>query len=96
MKNKLIIIVSFLFFGLNNKAYPQNSNFLWAKQMGGISFDRGNSIANDPNGNVYTAGSFMGTLVWRRNDGWVMCVGFLCLCIKHLHTKLLFYSETYL
>jgi pimeloyl-ACP methyl ester carboxylesterase len=69
MKNKLIIIVSFLFFGLNNKAYPQNSNFLWAKQMGGTSSDYGNSIAVDANGNVYTTGMFQGTADFDPNSG---------------------------
>lgn len=35
-----------------------NGNFLWAKQMGGISGDYGNSITTDANGSVYTTGTF--------------------------------------
>jgi hypothetical protein len=38
-----------------------NGNFLWAKSMGGTSWDRGNSIALDAGGNVYTTGEFQGT-----------------------------------
>lgn len=36
-------------------------NFLWAKQIGGISTDHGNSITVDAVGNVFTAGQFQGT-----------------------------------
>ena len=36
-------------------------NFVWAKKMGGISPDHGNSIALDASGNVFTTGSFEGT-----------------------------------
>ena len=39
-----------------------SGNFLWAKQMGGIYIDGGNSIAVDGSGNVYTTGSFDGTV----------------------------------
>lgn len=44
------------------KVKAQNSNFLWAKQMGGTSDDVGGSIAVDANGNVYTVGNFRGTV----------------------------------
>ena len=36
-------------------------NFVWAKQMGGTMDDRGQSIALDASGNVYTTGYFNGT-----------------------------------
>jgi hypothetical protein len=39
-----------------------NGNFLWAKQMGGINSDQGQSITTDVYGNVYTTGNFDGTV----------------------------------
>ncbi|MCL4275779.1 MAG: SBBP repeat-containing protein [Anaerolineales bacterium] len=36
-----------------------NGNLLWAKRMGGTSFDEGNGIIVDANGNVYTTGYFI-------------------------------------
>ncbi|HMR90127.1 MAG TPA: SBBP repeat-containing protein, partial [Saprospiraceae bacterium] len=38
-----------------------SGNFLWAKQMGGINVENGNSIAIDGSGNVYTTGKFNST-----------------------------------
>lgn len=35
-----------------------SGDFVWAKSMGGVSFDRGNSIVVDAGGNVYTTGKF--------------------------------------
>jgi len=39
-----------------------NGNFLWAKQFGGTGADYGVGIDVDINGNVYTTGSFSGTV----------------------------------
>ena len=36
-------------------------NFVWAKQMGGISNAYGNSISIDEIGNIYISGNFLGT-----------------------------------
>ncbi|MCF8294807.1 MAG: choice-of-anchor D domain-containing protein [Bacteroidales bacterium] len=38
-----------------------SGNFVWAKNMGGSSYDWGYSIAIDASGNVYTTGIFQGT-----------------------------------
>ncbi|HKR07092.1 MAG TPA: SBBP repeat-containing protein, partial [Bacteroidia bacterium] len=38
-----------------------SGNFVWAKQLGGINADYGNSIAVDGPGNIYTTGFFHGT-----------------------------------
>ncbi len=39
-----------------------SGNFVWAKRIGGASYDIGYSIAVDASGNVYTAGFFQGTV----------------------------------
>ncbi len=35
-----------------------NGNLIWAKQMGGVGFENGVSLALDPYGNVYSTGTF--------------------------------------
>jgi hypothetical protein len=37
-----------------------SGNFIWAKNMGGVNDDQGQSVAIDPTGNVYTTGHFNG------------------------------------
>jgi len=37
-----------------------NGDLVWARAMGGSDFDRGNSIALDGEGNIYTTGRFQG------------------------------------
>ncbi|MBL7815493.1 MAG: SBBP repeat-containing protein [Saprospiraceae bacterium] len=44
-------------------------NLIWAKNMGGTSFDRGYDIAVDGSGNVYTTGWFSGTADFDPNAG---------------------------
>jgi len=44
-------------------------NFLWAKQMGGTSDDRGYSITTNAGGNIYTTGFFKGTVDFDPGNG---------------------------
>jgi hypothetical protein len=46
-----------------------SGNFVWAKALGGINTDRGNSIAVDASGNVYTTGYFGGVADFDPNTG---------------------------
>lgn len=39
-----------------------NGDFLWAYQLGGLSWDIGRAIATDKDGNLYTTGFFAGTV----------------------------------
>ncbi len=39
-----------------------SGNFVWAKRIGGTSYDTGQSIALDNNGNIYTCGDFLYTV----------------------------------
>jgi len=38
-----------------------DGNFVWAKRLGGVSFDNGIAITSDSDGNIYTTGYFAGT-----------------------------------
>src|SRR5262245_21645591 len=39
-----------------------SGNFVWAKQIGGATYDAGESLAIDSIGNVYITGAFSGTV----------------------------------
>ncbi|QBN18636.1 SBBP repeat-containing protein [Flavobacterium nackdongense] len=46
-----------------------NGNFVWAKSMGGIAYNRGRLITSDAAGNVYVGGTFGGTTDFDPNAG---------------------------
>ena len=46
-----------------------NGNLVWAKTMGNVNNDSGNSITIDASGNVYTVGFFSGTVDFDPNAG---------------------------
>lgn len=45
-----------------------DGNLVWAKTIGGAGNDHGNTIATDPSGNVYAAGSYRGTVDFDPSD----------------------------
>lgn len=57
MKKFTLLFICTLFF--NFSTYAQN--FVWAKQLGGTSYEIATSICTDASGNVYSAGTFSGT-----------------------------------
>jgi len=57
--NRLFLVFFLLSFWHSSDA--QNLQFEWVKSMGGTDMDRGNSIVQDAQGNVYTTGFFEGT-----------------------------------
>ncbi|WP_300565025.1 T9SS type A sorting domain-containing protein [Flavobacterium sp.] len=54
---KKIILLAFLILQVTN-VFSQNSSWQWATNAGGNLDDRGNGIATDSNGNIFTVGSF--------------------------------------
>jgi hypothetical protein len=64
-----LLVFIFLFVGVLpvqaetvSRPMYTSGDFLWAKGIGGISDDWGNDIALDSAGNVYTTGTFQGTV----------------------------------
>ncbi len=56
---RLIWTVLAIFSGMTLKA--QNANFVWAKGMGGIGYDRAHEFKVDSSGNIYSTGEFTKT-----------------------------------
>ena len=56
----LILLVEV--FGVLPVQAASSLSFGWAKKMGGASYDRGQSLAVDQNGNVYSTGNFSTTV----------------------------------
>jgi len=54
-------LISYGFSDMFIAKYDSDGNFLWAKNGGGSSFDRGNSISTDLKGNSYVIGNFWET-----------------------------------
>ncbi len=65
MKKALFIFLIFFF----QFSFAQNANFQWAKELSGPYDEQGASIASDAQGNVYTAGTFSGTVDLDPNGG---------------------------
>jgi len=66
MKKNCIILI---FTCLTLAGYAQDPTFEWAKQMGGESYDQGYSVTTDAEGNVYTTGTFQGTVDFDPSSG---------------------------
>lgn len=63
-KTSYLLIAMFLVIISSNA-----QNYQWAKSMGGTNHDIANSITTDGSGNVYTTGSFYGTVDFDPNVG---------------------------
>ncbi|MFC2111335.1 SBBP repeat-containing protein [Bacteroidota bacterium] len=68
-KTTKAIFISILVLALPQISFAQNPSFEWAKQMGGTGNDAGESITTDNNGNIYTTGSFYGTVDFDPGSG---------------------------
>ena len=53
---KITLFTAALLLTLNS--FAQAPSWVWAKSSGGTSYDSGNSVATDANGNIYVVGSF--------------------------------------
>ena len=56
-------------FNIYISKLDSSGNFVWAKDMGGVTDDRGFCIDLDPSGNIYTTGTFKGTADFDPNSG---------------------------
>ena len=54
---------------LSTISFSQNSVFEWAKSVGGVEYEEGAAIGVDDSGNVYTAGSYEGTVDFDPGSG---------------------------
>jgi hypothetical protein len=61
-KLKTIVLLLFILSYCIPGSFAQTPNFLWAKVLGGTGDNQKVGIAVDASGNVYTAGSFEGTV----------------------------------
>lgn len=73
---KLFVTIGFLLFILLTQA--QNPSFQWGKRAGSTHSDYGNSVTCDAYGNVYTTGSFTGTVDFDPGPGLFNRVSYGC------------------
>jgi len=66
-----------------------SGNFIWARQMGGLSFDAGYSIVEDGSGNIYTVGYFWGVADFNPGGGilYLTSDGFSDVFVQKLDTS---------
>ena len=57
---KIYLFIATVLFSINANA--QSPGWQWAKSMGDVGSDAGNSVVVDGNGNVYTTGTFVATV----------------------------------
>lgn len=62
MKSYKLIIATLLFILWGNYLNAQQANFEWGMSVGGSSFDSGVAAVTDKSSNVFTIGSFSGTV----------------------------------